>query len=94
MKRILIVASLLALAGCTDAKNARTFNFGQTGRVTCWGAEKVMFDDFSTGRIEKHDNSDGFYFVSLTTNRLTEITGDCTVDYGVRPAPGFKPIRP
>ncbi len=93
MKRIMIAASLIALAGCTDAEWAKSTSFGQVGRVTCHSGIAVVFDDFSTGKIEKHGNSDGFYFVSRTTGRLTEVTGTCTIDYGAQPGPDFHPVR-
>ncbi len=97
MRKALIAVAMIAaasVAACTEAGNARTFNYGQTGRVTCHTGGVVVFDDFSTGRIEKHESSDGFYFVSTTSGRLSEVTGDCIIDYGVSPGPGFKPIRP
>ncbi len=92
---IIFVAFLIAilLSACTEAESARTFNYGKPGRVTCHAAGGAYFDDFSTGRIEKHGESDGFYFVSASTGRLTEVTGDCVVDYGVTAGPGFKTIR-
>lgn len=93
MKKIALIVVAVGLAGCTDADQARLTNFGEPGRVTCHSGDKIVFDDFSTGRISKHGDSDGFYFVSQTTNRLTEVTGTCTVDYGVRPGAGFSPVR-
>ena len=86
---------ILFLSACTDAQSAKAFNYGQTGRVTCYSGGQVYLDDFSTGRIEKNDSSgaDGFYFVSQSTNRLTEASGDCVVDYGVRPTANFAPTR-
>ena len=82
------------MADCTDADNARTFNYGKSGRVTCHTGGVVVFDDFSTGRIEKHESSDGFYFISVTSGRLSEVTGDCIIDYGVVPTSAFKAVRP
>lgn len=93
MKRILIAASLIALAGCTDANYAKLTSYGQTSRITCHSGDKIVFDDFSTGKVSKHDNSDGFYFVSRITGRLTEVTGTCTVDYGAQPGPNFHAVR-
>jgi hypothetical protein len=93
MRKIAVLFALVALAGCTDADQARLVNFGSPGRVTCHSGDKVVFDDFSTGRISKHGDSDGFYFVSLTTGRLTEVAGTCTVDYGVGPTAAFKAVR-
>jgi hypothetical protein len=83
----------VALAGCTDAAVARLTNYGESGRVTCYAGAYVVFDDFSTGRIEKHGSSDGFFFVSNSTQRLTETTGDCVVDYGAPYPADFQPIR-
>ncbi|AXQ69647.1 hypothetical protein HOU03_gp065 [Caulobacter phage CcrSC] len=96
--RIALIAGAVALAtaglvACTDAESERTFNYGKPGRVTCHSAAGPYFDDFSTGKVEKHGESDGFYFVSQTTGRLTEVTGDCVVDYGANKPQGWKAIR-
>jgi hypothetical protein len=94
MKRLLICAALAAaLSGCTAADNAYTFNYGNPGRVTCYAVAGPWFDDYSTGKVSKHDTSDGFYFVSQTTNRLTEVTGNCVIDYGAEMPAGFKAVR-
>ena len=76
-------AIALTVAGCTDASNAKLFNYGQEGRVTCYSGGLIYFDDKSTGRIEKEESgADGYYFVAKSTGRLTEVNGDCVVDYG------------
>lgn len=73
----------LSISGCTDASQAKMFNYGQEGRVTCYSGGNIYFDDVSTGRIQKEESGgDGYYFVAKSTNRLTEVTGDCVVDYG------------
>lgn len=94
MKKLIIIAACaLALSACTQAQSEYTFNYGKPGRVTCYHATGAYFDDFSTGKIAKHNESDGFYFVSESTGRLVEVTGDCVIDYGVSPTKAFKPIR-
>lgn len=95
MQKVTVVTALIltALAGCTDAQRARMTNFSQQGRVTCYAGNEMIFDDISTGVIEKHGNSDGFYFVSVTTKRQTEVTGMCVIDYGFAPSPQWHAVR-
>lgn len=89
----LALAIVIIVTGCTDAQRARTFNFTQAARVSCYSGNEMIFDDVSTGVIEKHDNSDGFYFVSVTTKRQTEVTGTCVVDYGFTPPTTWRATR-
>jgi hypothetical protein len=89
---IAALAAITALCACSAADQADTFNYGQQGRVTCYASGVPYFDDFSTGKVEHHDGG-ASYFVSASTNRLTEVYGNCVVDFGATPQPGFKPIR-
>lgn len=92
---LLALTSVLAIVGCTDAQQAKIAALGDAARVTCYSGGEIVFDDYSTGKIENEEGSDGFYFVSRTTNRMIAVTGDCTIDYGAKPDKGFQPvIRP
>ena len=90
-----IAAVTIGLGACTDAVRGKLTSYGSAGRVTCHTAVGVYFDDFSTGKVARSaDGADGFFFVSQTTRRLTEVTGDCVVDYGATPSATFKAVRP
>lgn len=84
---IALAAMALATTACTDAFWGKMDAYGESGRLTCYSGGIKRFDDFSTGRILSAENSDGYYFKSVTTGKLVEASGDCTVQYGVaRPA--------
>jgi hypothetical protein len=94
-KSIACLLALAALAGCTDAKWQKATRYGDAARVTCYTANGVFFDDFSTGAVSKEESgADGYFFVSQATGRLTEVTGDCVVDYGAKREPTFQAKRP
>lgn len=94
MKNMLIAAVLaISLSACSEAYFNKQVNYGQAGRVTCNSGGQVIFDDFSTGRIESEEGSDGYYFVASSTGRLVGASGDCTIDYGATKPKDFKAIR-
>jgi hypothetical protein len=94
IRRLAILAALVGVSACTDTERAKFSALGDPARVTCYSGGRATFDDFSTGKVMNPDGSDGYQFMSATSGRLVEASGDCVVDYGaVRPA-GFKPVRP
>lgn len=95
IKNIMVFAlAALALTGCTDARWEKAMRIGGAARVTCYTASGVYFDDFSTGALDKPENGgDGWYFKSATSGRLTEVSGDCVIDYGASKAADFQAVR-
>lgn len=91
---ILAAAAALALTACTDAKVAKITALGQAARVTCHSGGRVIFDDFSTGKVSNSESSDGYYFRAASTGRLAETSGECVLDYGATKPAGFKAVRP
>lgn len=92
---ILALGLVFGLAACSDAQWAKTTRYGGQARVTCYTANGIFFDDYSTGAVNKEDSgADGYYFVSSSTKRLTEVTGDCVVDYDAQKPADFKEVRP
>lgn len=89
----LLVAATLGVAACTDAERAKLGGFGDPARVTCYSGGTVFFDDYSTGKVNNSENSDGYYFMSEASGRLVEISGDCVLDYNAKKPAGFKTIR-
>lgn len=97
MKKIALSLALLvtaAVAGCSDARWGKVTAWGDEARVTCFSGGRIVFDDFSTGKVNDSEGSDGYYFVAKSTGRLTEVSGDCMLDYGAKPTSDFKPVRP
>lgn len=83
-----------AVTGCTDTQRASIGAYGDSARVTCYSGGAVVADDFSTGKVHNASNSDGYEFKSTTTGRFTQFSGDCIIDYGSSPAPGWKATLP
>lgn len=89
-----LAISTLALAGCTDTTMAHLGAYGDAARVTCYSGGKLIFDDFSTGKVSNAEGSDGYEFKSATTGRLEQASGDCVVDYGAQPVKGWVATLP
>jgi len=87
----LAVAALsLTTIGCTDAMQSKIGAYGDSARVTCYSGGELVFDDFSTGKVQSEESSDGWYFRSVTTQRLISMAGDCRIDYGAKAPVGWK----
>lgn len=82
------------LAGCTDASFAKFSAIGTPARVTCFSGGRVILDDFSTGKVQSEEHSDGIYFNSRTTGRLVETSADCVVDHMTTVPAGWTPVLP
>ncbi|AXQ69091.1 hypothetical protein HOU02_gp067 [Caulobacter phage CcrBL9] len=92
--RIALMALATAgLAACTQAEADYQFNYGKPARITCFSGGFITVDDFSTGKVAKHGDSDGFYYTSQTSGRIQEITGDCSVDYAAPKPEGWTPTH-
>jgi hypothetical protein len=75
-----ILASILLLAGCSDAAKAQWGAIGDPAEVTCFAADgKVFYHGFSTGKVSTEDHSDGWYFMEKGTNDLVRVSGSCLV---------------
>lgn len=97
MKNFLKITALFgtcfAIAACTDAHKAKFGAYGDSARVVCFSGGVKTFDDFSTGKVENEENSDGYAFVARSTNRLVQVSGDCNLDYGAKVPADFKPVQ-
>jgi len=98
MKRqtsLLVLAAVsLSIAACTDTTKAHWAALGSSGRVTCFSGGHVIADDYSTGKIQNGDQSDGYEFKSATTGRLEQVSGDCVIDYGAKRDASFQAVLP
>lgn len=95
---LLGAATMAAIAftavACTDANRAKFGALGDSARVICFSGGVKTFDDFSTGKIQNEENSDGYFFVARSTNRLVQVSGDCNLDYGAKVPANFQPLHP
>lgn len=78
----LIALTTIGIAGCTNTQYAHFQALGSDGRITCYSGGRLIFDDFSSGKIMNAHGSDGYEFLSRTTGRLMQVSGTCVVDYG------------
>jgi hypothetical protein len=92
MKKLILVAvAALAVTACTDAQRSKFGAYGSAARVTCYSGGKVVFDDFSTGKVTTEGAGDT-NFRSATTGKLIEMAGDCRVIYDAVKPVDFQPV--
>ena len=85
MRKLFIVGAVLA-ASCTDTQMSELSAYGDPANVTCYSGGVVVFEGRSTGKVSSSTSSDGYLFRDASTRRLTEVSGDCVLQYGVRRA--------
>ena len=76
MNYLILAISVLVLAGCTDANRSSLMSYGAEARVVCYSGGVVVFDDVSSGKVQKLDG-DGIAFQSKTTNKHVRAFADC-----------------
>lgn len=79
MKIALIVAALVAVAGCTDADMAHWSQFGDEGHIQCFSGGQVIYDGHSTGKIQSNQSEDGLYFKEKESGKFVRLYADCVV---------------
>lgn len=83
------IGMMVFLSACTDTAKARWSALGDAAHVVCYSGGKVIYDGFSTGKVERSvKGADGFRFKDQKTQRYREVSGDCNVDYGARATNG------
>jgi hypothetical protein len=75
----IILFSVLALAGCTDATKANWTTLGSPGDVTCYSGNMVIYQGRSTGKIQTVQNSDGWEFKDAATGKFVRVSGPCVI---------------
>lgn len=79
MKRALLLLSLAALAGCTDASVARLQALGCPHKVELYSGGQKVREWTSTGKVQSEEQSDGYYFCDKETNVLVRVSGDLVI---------------
>ena len=77
----LAVALVGGAQGCTDARKARWKALGGQADVQCFSGGQEIYKGTSTGKVNSADNSDGYLFVDVKTQKLTEVSGACVITY-------------
>lgn len=80
LKHILSVSLLLLITGC-DGVVGKIKSLGSSATITCYSGEKQIFKGQSTGKVSSEAESDGYYFVRRSDNRLVEVSGNCIIEY-------------
>lgn len=80
-KFVLILLAMFAAIGCTDAQFDKYANLGNSGHITCFSGNIIIYDGFSTGKILSEENSDGYFFRDKSNGKLMEVSGNCIITY-------------
>ena len=64
---------------CTDVGWEKMTNYMQSFHVKCYSAGVVIYEGYSTGRLENETHSDGWAFVDKATRKFTRVGGDCVI---------------
>ncbi len=81
MNKLIILAAIVVLSGCTDATMSKFASLGSSAHITCYSGIKLIYDGYSSGKVKSEVNSDGYYFVDKKDGRLKEVSGNCIIDY-------------
>lgn len=77
--RWMLLVSLVALCGCTDAAISKFQSIGAPHKVELYSGGQKVREWVSTGKVLNEDNSDGFYFCDKDTNVVVRVTGDLVI---------------
>src|SRR5690348_1711339 len=81
MKTIILLATVLVFAGCTDAERAKIGGLGNKATVTCYSGGKEVYQGRSTGKVSNEQGSDGYFLRDSARGKLVEVSGQCIVEY-------------
>ncbi len=82
MNKIIMLATVVVLSGCTDATMSKFASLGSSAHIMCYSGTKLIYSGYSSGKVKSEANSDGYYFVDKEDGRLKEVAGNCVIDYG------------
>jgi len=69
----------LILSGCSNANMAAIGAWGKRHDVKCYSGGVVIYEGYTTGKIENEDHSDGYYFQDAGTNKFVTVSGNCVI---------------
>lgn len=77
--KIVFIAALFALVGCTDTTLSSFEALGKPGTINCWSGTQQIYSGRSTGKIMTVTNSDGWEFREAATGDFIRVTGACLI---------------
>lgn len=80
MKRFMVVAAILFVAGCTNAARAQYGGLGSNFKVTLYSGGEAVREWHSTGKVLTETDSDGWYFMDKSNNKLVRISGSVAIE--------------
>lgn len=80
MKMFSALILMAVLSGCTNAELAKNTAYGTKFKVTLYSEGVPIKTWISTGKVETEAESDGWFFVDETTNKLIRISGTVTIE--------------
>ena len=80
MIRLILVAALIILAGCSNAEIAHVGTWGGSQHIVLYAAAGQPIASWdSDGLVKTESNSDGWYFVDKATGKLVRISGTVVI---------------
>lgn len=79
MRTLFLLASILAITGCTDATRAHYGQFNDPSHIQCFSGGKVIYDGHSTGIVESNQGEDGVYFKERESGKFVRLYADCVI---------------
>jgi hypothetical protein len=79
-RRALLVAPLIAAAGCTDAQIAKVGALGSGHKITLYSGGQAVREFHTDGKVVSEEKSDGYYFMDRATGKLVEVSGDVVIE--------------
>lgn len=76
MKWLILVPFLV---GCSNANMSAISAWGKRHDVKCWSGGVVIYEGYTTGKVENEDHSDGYYFQDTATRKFVTVSGNCVI---------------
>lgn len=70
---------ILSLTACSNANRAAIHAWGKRHDIKCYSGGVLIYDGYTTGKVENEDHSDGYYFQDEATGKFTTITANCVI---------------
>lgn len=70
---------LILLSGCSNAQIAAVSAWGKRHDVICYSGGKIIYQGYTTGKIENESHSDGYYFQDDETKQFVTVSGQCVI---------------
>lgn len=77
MKYVYLVGFLVL--GCSNADMAAISAWGKRHDVKCYSGGVLIYQGYTTGKIENEAQSDGYYFQDDSTKKFVTVSGNCVI---------------